>query len=64
MKKDKWTLSTMSVWVVLTLLIPVGLIVGPLNLKHDERKKQAVSLLVLGFVSVALWIIHFAGMHQ
>jgi len=64
MKKEKWSLTIMSGWVVLTLLIPIGLIVGPLNLKHDERKKQAISLLVLGFVSVALWIIHFSGMHN
>ena len=64
MNKKKWNITAMSGLVVLTLLIPVGLIVGPINLKYDERKKQAISLLVLGIVSLILWIFHFAGLHH
>jgi len=63
MVKDKWNIFVLSGWIILSLIIPVGLIVGPLNVKVKTRKKPAIILIILGFVSVVLWIIHFAGMH-
>jgi len=63
MEKKKWSPALMVFWIIVTLLLPVGLIVGPLNLKHGERKSQAALLLVISLVYLLLWTIHFAGMH-
>jgi membrane protease YdiL (CAAX protease family) len=65
MKKNKWNVISMIGWIVLTFFIsPVGIVVGALNLKFEERKNQAIVLLVVGLVSVVLWILHFSGQHH
>jgi membrane protease YdiL (CAAX protease family) len=65
MKKNKWNVISMIGWIVLTFFIsPVGIVVGALNLKFEERKNQAIVLLVVGLVSMVLWILHFSGQHH
>ena len=65
MKKDVWNISSMIGLIILTPLIsPVGIIVGSMNLKYEGRRKQAVTLLVLGIVVLALTGLHLFGHHH
>ncbi len=65
MKKDVWNIGAMIGLVILTLLIsPVGIIVGSINLKYEATRKQAVTLLVLSIVVLALTVLHLFGHHH
>lgn len=51
----------MIVWIGVSLVIPIGLIVGPLNARFEQRRKQSFILLSVGILSGILWIVHFFG---
>lgn len=50
--------------VILAILLLVGFVIGPLNIKYESRKNQAISLIVMSFVSTIMWIIHLTGLHN
>lgn len=62
--KKKWHPGIMIGLVILAILLLVGFVIGPLNIKYESRKNQAISLIVMSFVSTIMWIIHLTGLHN
>ena len=55
MGKKPWSNVEMTIYILLTVIIPpVGLILGFINLGSSERKKQAWVLLAVAVVAAVL----------
>lgn len=61
MEKSKWTTGWMVGLILATLVLPVGIPIGLLNIGEKERKTQSIILIVLGVINILMWIWHFVG---
>lgn len=59
--KQPFGVGAMIGLILLTIFIPlVGIIVGAVNLKYEERKGQAMALLITGIILMIIYIISYA----